>query len=148
VVTAPGHPLTSATRVLRLRDCLDYSLVMMSPDMELRSMLERIDPRLARLGRPLVETSSVPMVRRLVAGGQAVSFLIPDNVAEEVQTGTLVWVGLEDAGARLHSCLYQRPGYTTAVAMGLFLGALDAAVSEIRERFETRHALRRKAVTA
>lgn len=145
VVTAPGHPLTSGSRLLRLRDCLDYPLVMMSPDMELRIMLERIDPRLSRLGRPLVETTSVPMVRQLVAGSQSVGFLIPDNVDEEVQAGELAWVGLEDAGARLHSAIYQRSGYTASVAMGLFLGELEAAIDDIRGRFEARHALRLQA---
>jgi DNA-binding transcriptional LysR family regulator len=136
VVTAAGHPLTAGARRLRVRDCLDQPMVMLSPDMELRSMLDRIEPRLARLGRPLVETSSVPMVRRLVAGGLAVGFLIPENVTQEVEGGSLVWVPLDDAGARQHSCIYQRSGYTTAVAMGLFLGALEAAVVGIRERFE------------
>lgn len=136
VVTAAGHPLTTGARRLRVRDCLDQPMVMLSPDMELRSMLDRIEPRLARLGRPLVETSSVPMVRRLVAGGPAVGFLIPENVTQEVANGSLVWVPLDDAGARQHSCIYQRSGYTTAVAMGLFLGALEAAVVGIRERFE------------
>jgi len=113
--------------------------------MELRSLLERVDPRLTRLGRPLVETGSVPMVRRLVAGSQAVGFLIPDNVAEDVDAGRLVWVALEDQGAALYSCIYQRSGYSTAVAMGLFLEALDAEVNRIRERFDTRHALRLQA---
>jgi DNA-binding transcriptional LysR family regulator len=136
VVTAAGHPLTAGARRLRVRDCLDQPMVMLSPDMELRSMLDRIEPRLARLGRPLVETSSVPMVRRLVAGGLAVGFLIPENVTQEVEGCSLVWVPLDDAGARQHSCIYQRSGYTTAVAMGLFLGALEAAVVGIRERFE------------
>ena len=145
VVTAPGHPLTAAPRLLRLRDCLDHPLIMLSPEMELRSLLERVDPRLTRLGRPLVETSSVPMVRRLVAGSQAVSFLVPDNVAEDVEAGRLVWVGLEDQGAALHSCIYQRSGYSTAVAMGLFLEALDVEINTIRGRFDTQHALRLQA---
>lgn len=146
VVMAPGHPLMRSGRLLRLRDCLDHPLVLMAPDMELRIMAERIDPRLARLGRPMVETTSVPMVRRLLAGGSAVSFLIPDNVAEDVDAGALAWIGLEDAGARLHSCIYQRSGHTTAVAMGLFLEALEAAIGDIRERFETRHQQRLQAL--
>lgn len=142
VVTAPGHPLTSGRPQLRLRDCTGYPLVVMSPDMELRIMLERIDTRLPRTGRPQVETSSVPMVRQLVAGSQAIGFLIPDNVAQEVADGKLVWVGLEDAGARLHSCVYQRSGHTTSVAMGLLLSELENAVEDIRQRFETSLALR------
>ncbi len=139
VVTAPDHPLAQAGKPLRMRDCLDYPLVLMAPNMELRVLADRIDGRHSRQKRPMVETSSVPMVRRLVARGDAVAFLIPDNVAEDVDHGRLSWIGLEDAGARLHSCLYQRTGYSTAVAMGVFLEALEAAVDGIRQRFEKRH---------
>ena len=67
----------------------------------------------------MVETTSVPMVRRLVATGDAVGFLIPDNVAEDVENGVLAWVALEDAGARLHSCIYQRAsGYSKKMKDG------------------------------
>ncbi|WP_298433862.1 LysR family transcriptional regulator [Ottowia sp.] len=135
VVTAPGHPLAQGGALVRLRDCLEYPLVMMSPDMELRTVLERVEPRFARLGRPLVETGSVPMVRQLVAGSQAIGFLIPENVDADVRAGTLAWRGLEDAGAHLHSCVYQRAGHTTSVAMGLFLAELEAAVNDIQARY-------------
>ena len=39
------------------------------------------------------------MVRRLVAGGTGIGFLIPENVAEDVAQGRLVWTALADAGA-------------------------------------------------
>lgn len=139
-VTAPNHPLAKRNKPVRFRDCLDYPLVLMAPDMELRVVADRLETRLARQGRPMVETSSVPMARRLVARGDAVAFLIPENVAQDVDEGRLAWMGLEDTGARLYSCLYQRTGYSTAVAMGVFLEALESAVSRIRERFEERHA--------
>jgi len=136
VVTAPGHPLMQHDRPLRMRDCLNWPQVLMAQDMELRILADRIEPRIQRKGRPLVETSSVPMVRRLVARGDAVAYLIPDNIANDVSEGLLAWRRLEDAGARLHSCLYQRTGYTTAVAMGTFLEALEAAVDGVRVQFE------------
>lgn len=142
LVTAPDHPLTRENKRLRLRDCLDYPLVLMSPDMELRTLADGIDARLQRLGRPLLETSSVAMVRRVVARGQAVAFMIPENVAKDVEEGTLVWTWLEDAGAGTHTCLYQRAGYTTAVAMGMFLDTLASSLDAIRESFEARHQLR------
>jgi DNA-binding transcriptional LysR family regulator len=142
VVTAPDHPLALKKKLLRMRDCLDYPLILMAPDMELRIMADRIDSRLQRVGRPAVETSSVPMVRRLVSRCNLVGFLIPENVAQDVDTGALAWMGLEDAGARLHSCLYHRSGYTTAVAMGTFLEALETAVNSIRMRFESSYELR------
>src|SRR5256885_17248190 len=84
---APGHPLATEPRLLRLRDCVDYPLILMAPGMELRSMLEQMDSAALHQQRPLVETSSVPMVRRLVAGSTALGFLVPDNVAEDVAGG-------------------------------------------------------------
>ncbi|GAB4062827.1 LysR family transcriptional regulator [Uliginosibacterium sediminicola] len=135
VVTAPEHPLLADGRPLRMRDCLDYPLILMSPDMELRTVADSIDARLRRQGRPLVETSSVAMVRRLVARSKAVAFLIPDNVDEDVGNGKLVWTALQDSGASAHSCLYQRAGYTATVATQVFLQALDTAIEEIRLRF-------------
>ncbi|MFT4174625.1 MAG: LysR family transcriptional regulator [Rhodocyclaceae bacterium] len=136
-VMAPDHPLTQGHRLLRMRDCLDYPLVLMSADMELRVLADSIDARLRRQGRPLVETSSVAMVRRLVSRSQAVAFLIPDNVDEDVARGALAWIELADAGGRAHSCLYQRAGYTASIAMQVFLEALSHAVEEIRARFES-----------
>lgn len=142
VVTAPGHPLIRLNRRLRLRDCLEYPLVLLSPDMELRTLADRIDARLQRLGRPLLETSSVAMVRRVVARGEAVAFMIPENVATDVDEGKLVWTWLEDAGASTHTCVFQRAGYTTVVAMGKFLDVLAARLDEIRENFDAREQLR------
>ena len=136
-VMAPGHPLATEPRLLRLRDCVAYPLILMAPGMELRSMLEQMDSAALHQQRPLVETSSVPMVRRLVAGSTALGFLVPDNVAEDVAAGRLLWRPLHDAGAQLPSCLYQRIGYTRAVAMRLFLDELERVADEMRAGFET-----------
>ncbi len=128
VVTAPGHPLAAHREGLPLKDCLDHRLMLMAPDMELRTVLDGLSPRMQRLGRPVVESTSVAMVRRLVATSDAVTFLMPENVAASVQSGELSWIPLTDAGARLHTCLYERVGWTTPVVMGLFLDALQQAV--------------------
>ncbi|MFD2753248.1 LysR family transcriptional regulator [Comamonas terrae] len=137
VVMAPDHPLRTRPRLLRLRDCLAYPLILMAPDMELRSMLERLDGGALGQTRPLVETSSVPMARRLVARSGALGFMVPDNVAEDVAAGRLVWRALHDAGAQLHSCAYQRTGYAMAAAMEMFLAELERAADELKARFDT-----------
>lgn len=135
VVTVPDHPLVSPARRLRLRDCLDYPLVLMSPDMELRRVLERIDPRVTQRGRPVVETSSVPIVRQLVATGGVIGFVLPESVEAETTAGTLRWTPLADPGASLHSCLFQRSGYTVSVSMAVFLDDLERAVHAVGKRF-------------
>lgn len=136
VVARPGHALFAQARPLRMRDCLNHPLILLAPDMELRMLTDRMEARHQRQVRPLVETGSVAMALRLASQSDAVAFLLPDNVTEEVDAGRLKWVGLEDAGARVHSCLYQRVGYTTPVAMGAFLSALEAAIDSIRVRFD------------
>jgi DNA-binding transcriptional LysR family regulator len=136
VVTPPGHALTALGRVPRLRDCLDHPLILMTPDTELRAMVDQIDHREHRKARPMVETSSVAMVRRLVRSGVGIGFLIPENVAEDVAAGVLAWQGLADTGAWSHDCLYQRSGQSTTVAMGMFLEFLEAQLGVISQQFE------------
>jgi DNA-binding transcriptional LysR family regulator len=136
VVTPPDHPLARASTPRRLRDCLDYPLILMAPGMELREMSEQIDQRQQRKARPMVETNSVGLVCRMVAAGAGIGFLIPENVAEFVAAGRVAWTALADAGARSHTCLYQRSGQTTAVAMGMFLQLLDGEIAAVQQRFE------------
>lgn len=135
LVTPPKHSLLKKGRALRLRDCLDQPLVLMTPDTELRALVDQIDHREHRAVRPLVETTSVAMARRLIASGVGIGFLIGENVAEDVAAKRLAWTALADAGARSHSCLYQRSGQTTTVAMGMFLQLLDASLTSIGKRF-------------
>lgn len=135
VVMAPGHPLARAGKPLALRDCLDHRLILMAQDMELRKVVDHLDPRMQRLDRPVIETSSVAMVRRLVESSDALAFLISENVVSGVERGTLHWQPLTDAGAQLNTCLYHRAGYTTPVAMMLFLEALAAEVDSLNGRF-------------
>lgn len=138
VVTMPGHPLTALGRKTRLRDCLDYPLILMTPDTELRAMVDQIDQRQHRRIRPLVETSSVATVRRLAADGIGVGFLIAENMADEVARGTLAWTPLADAGAKSFSCLYQRADMSTTSAMTMFLQFFADAIETMNERFRER----------
>lgn len=144
LVTPPGHPLTKLNKRPRLRDCLDYPLILMTPDTELRAMVDQIDHREKRKARPLVETSSVSMVRRLVADGVGIGFLIAENVAEDVAQRKLAWLALADAGAKSFSCLYQRADLTTTVAMSMFLQFLGQSIETTESRFHASTPTRRK----
>ncbi|MFM0591601.1 MULTISPECIES: LysR family transcriptional regulator [Paraburkholderia] len=146
LVAPLGHPLTKLNKRPRLRDCLDYPLILMTPDTELRAMVDQIDHREKRKARPLVETSSVSMVRRLVADGVGIGFLIAENVAEDVAQRKLAWLALADAGARSFSCLYQRADLTTTVAMSMFLQFLGQSIETTESRFHASTPTRRKRV--
>lgn len=130
-VVAPGHPLARHEGKLRLRDCLAHPLALPAPDMELRLMAERIAGRERHSLSAAVETSSVAMVRALAAGGTLVGLLVQENVAQDVASGRLCWLPLANAEARSQICLYQRVGQTPAVATGVFVQFLDAALDQL-----------------
>lgn len=130
-VVAPGHELARRSGKLRLRDCLAYPLVLPAPDMELRVMAERIAARDKRSLSPVVETSSVAMVRTLAAAGELVGLLVQENIAHDVVQGRLRWLPLADAEARSQTCLYQRIGQSPALAMGVFVEALGAVLDQL-----------------
>jgi hypothetical protein len=46
----------------------------------------------------------------------------------------------------VQSCVYQRSGHSTSVAMGVFLAALESAADAIRARFEQKQLLRLDAI--
>lgn len=137
LVTPPGHPLTRLRKRPRLRDCLAYPLILMTPDTELRAMVDQIDSRDDRNARPMVETSSVAMVRRLVADGVGIGFLIAENVAEDVAQQKLAWTALADAGAKSFSCLYRRADQSNTVAMSMFMQFLGQAIEATESRFHS-----------
>ena len=136
-VVAPDHELTKRSGRLRLRDCLAYPLALPAPDMELRLMAERIARRERRTLDPVVETTSVAMVRTLAAGGTLVGLLVQENIAQDVAQDRLRWLPLADVEARSHTCLYQRVGQTTAAATGVFVQFLDAAMDQLGGVFAT-----------
>jgi DNA-binding transcriptional LysR family regulator len=132
-VVAPNHDLAKREGKLRLRDCMEYPLVLTAPDMELRLMAERMASRERRTLSPVVETSSVAMVRSLAASGPLVGLLVQENIWQDVAQGRLRWLPLADAEARSQTCLYQRIGQTPAVATGVFVQFLDTAMDELTE---------------
>ena len=136
VVTAPDHPLARSARPVRLRDCLDQPLILMTRGLELREWIDQIDAGASRQSRPLVETGSVGMVCRLAAHGLGVGFLIPENAAEFVADGRLAWTALADPGARSYTCVSQRTGQTTAVALAMFLQFLGVEIDAVQQRFD------------
>lgn len=130
-VVAPGHPLAGHEGRLRLRDCLVHPLALPAPEMELRVMAERIAARERRSLVPIVETSSVAMIRALAAAGTAVGLLVPENVALDLEQGRLRWLPLSDAEARSRIGLYQRTGQSSTVATGVFVQFLDEALGAL-----------------
>jgi DNA-binding transcriptional LysR family regulator len=135
-IVAPGHALAQRAGKLRLRDCLAYPMALPAPDMELRLMAERIARRDRRILEPMVETTSVAMIRALAVGGALVGLLVQENVARDVAAGHLRWLALADVEARSRICLYQRVGQTLAAATGAFVALLELAMDQYKEALQ------------
>ena len=131
VVVAATHPLAARKRAPPLHACIDFPLVLATPEMELRTWVDRIARQAGRELKPFVETSSVSMLRRLVRTSGCVGFAIAENVGDDVASGQLAWLPLADAEAHSATCLFQRQSRTRAAAAGVFVQFLDEAVSAL-----------------
>lgn len=95
-VVAPGHELAER-REVKLTDVVHYPLILAEPGMSLRNMVDGAMGRVSLSPRPAVETNSVEMMKQMLRHRpNAIAFLNPLDVAEERQTGSLVFVGIND----------------------------------------------------
>lgn len=75
-IMSRAHPLAGASE-LRLRQCLDYDLVLPGPQYGVRTLLERATKRIGRPMEPALETESFEMIRHFASLGQTIGFQIP-----------------------------------------------------------------------
>ncbi len=71
-----AHPLAMRAD-LRLRDCVEYNLVLPSRQYGVRVLLDLAARRLGRTLEPVLETDSFDMVRHFAAYGHSIGFQIP-----------------------------------------------------------------------
>ncbi|WP_424970224.1 LysR family transcriptional regulator [Dinoroseobacter sp. S76] len=75
-VMSRSHPL-AIRPVLRLRDCLEYDLVLPGPQYGVRALLDLAAAKSGQQLRAVVETESFEMVRHYAGFAQAIGFQIP-----------------------------------------------------------------------
>jgi DNA-binding transcriptional LysR family regulator len=75
-VMSSAHPLAQK-ETLRLRDCLEYDLVLPGAQFGVRGLLDAAAHRLGRKLEPSVVTDSFDMLRHYAACGQSIGFQIP-----------------------------------------------------------------------
>ena len=75
-VMSRAHPLAGRAD-LRLRDCLEYDLVLPAAQFGVRGLLDLAAKRIGRTLEPALETDSFEMVRHFAAYGQMIGFQIP-----------------------------------------------------------------------
>jgi DNA-binding transcriptional LysR family regulator len=82
---------------VRLSDIVQYPLVLPEPSMTLRTIVDLALARLQVSLRPLVETNSIEMMKRLVQLSQAVTFLNPIDVSEDRIAGRVRYIPIAEA---------------------------------------------------
>lgn len=83
-VMSRAHPLAGRTE-LRLRECMEYDLVLPAPQFGVRGLLDAGAKRLGRRFEPALETDSFDMVRHFAAYGQSIGFQIPVGLSEHAR---------------------------------------------------------------
>lgn len=87
-VVSPRHPLTKR-RPLRLADCIEFPIAVADVTMTIRPAVELAFSRANLVLRPTIETNSIAFMKKIARSGQAITFLNPVDVAEEVAAGEI-----------------------------------------------------------
>jgi DNA-binding transcriptional LysR family regulator len=97
-VVSPRHPLTKR-RALRLADCVEFPLAVADASMTIRPAVELAFSRANVLLQPTIETNSIEFMKKIARSGQAITFLNPVDVAEEVAAGEIRHLPVQELSA-------------------------------------------------
>jgi DNA-binding transcriptional LysR family regulator len=97
-VVSPKHPLTRR-RPLRLADCAEFPLAVADASMTIRPAVDLAFAHANILLQPTVETNSIEFMKKIARSGQAVTFLNPVDVAEEVAAGEFRHLPIQELDA-------------------------------------------------
>lgn len=88
VVVSPRHPLTER-RSLRLADCIEFPIAVADITMTIRPAVDLAFSHANLALQPTIETNSIEFMKKIARSGQAITFLNPVDVAEEVAAGEI-----------------------------------------------------------
>ena len=89
------HPLTKR-RPLRLADCAEFPLAISDHSMTIRPAIDLAFTRANIPLHPTIETNSIEFMKKIARSGQAITFLNPVDVVEEVQAGEIQHLPLHE----------------------------------------------------
>jgi DNA-binding transcriptional LysR family regulator len=87
-VVSPRHPLTERPS-LRLADCIEFPIAVADVTMTIRPAVDLAFSHANLVLRPTIETNSIEFLKKIARSGQAITFLNPVDVAEEVAAGEI-----------------------------------------------------------
>jgi len=94
-VVAPKHPL-ARRRALRLADCAEFPLAIADYSMTIRPAVDLAFTRANIPLHPIIETNSIEFMKRIARSGQAMTFLNPVDVAEDIEAGEIRYLPLDE----------------------------------------------------
>lgn len=97
-VVSPKHPLTKR-RSLRLADCIEFPIAVADHSMTIRPAVDLAFSRANLVLQPTIETNSIEFMKKVAHSGQAITFLNPVDVAEEVAVGVIWHLPVQELAA-------------------------------------------------
>jgi DNA-binding transcriptional LysR family regulator len=140
-MVAADHPLARESSVT-LSQCSQYNLLLQLDTEPIRSLIEVELSALDRVGRTLVRSNNLMMLKPLIMSGAGVAFYTPVGMADEIARGAIVGVPLEGTrlgGLRLGLLVRRRQQLTPAASA--LVEQLGKSLSRLRfERKEAEQA--------
>jgi DNA-binding transcriptional LysR family regulator len=97
-VVSPKHPLTKRSP-LRLADCAEFPLAIADHSMTIRPVVDLAFTRANIPLHPTIETNSIEFMKKLARNGQAITFLNPVDIAEDIEAGEFRYLPIEELAA-------------------------------------------------
>lgn len=94
-VVAPQHPLAARTRV-RAADCAGFPLIFADQGMIMHAAMRDLFIRADIAVQPSFHSNSIELMKKLATADDAIAFLSPFDVVEEVRNHQLVHLSLTD----------------------------------------------------
>lgn len=131
VAVPPNHPI-AARKELRLRDLFEYPVLFPDKGTDYRAILDRINVGIGRSIAPIIETTSMSMMRRLALAGVGVALVSRAAVISDLRAGKLVLRPLSDPGSQsLTLSLFTRAERELPVAVMTVLNYLAADFNDL-----------------
>ncbi|MBB1603551.1 LysR family transcriptional regulator [Variovorax sp. UMC13] len=126
IVVPAGHDW-ARRRSITLPECMSQPLIVPTPEMEQRRMLESLLRGAVMRLQPLVETNSMATMIRLVQSGAGVAVMTRATVLDEIGAGTLVHIPFSDRSlSRMNLELLVRADRSLSPSVALLLQLLES----------------------
>ncbi|WP_432697052.1 LysR family transcriptional regulator [Marinobacterium sp. YM272] len=127
-IMRPDHPLAGAKK-LRFATCAAYPLILAKPELSIAHLLAPAIAQAPNWGRPIAETGSVELAKKLTLRGDGIAFQTRIGIEEELEAGKLVHIPIINNGPIMSDLgLYIRAQRALPVAVDAFAQILSAEI--------------------